>query len=143
MEGEMDGISRALKTIDDNNPSRTFGNSADLQNFIINALDATFVTKCSAYEQYLKEMQKPSTAMVPEGSNDEAKAASLAENSARAKIMSEGKFKNIFKFALFMFEAACKNPELFSELKTKTKKAECGKNVYITNFSGGTINTRK
>lgn len=54
MEEEMDEISRALKAIDDNNPSRTFRNSADLQNFIINAVDATFMTKCSAYEQYIK-----------------------------------------------------------------------------------------
>lgn len=52
MNGEMAEISRALETIDDNNPSRTFKNSADLQNFIINAVDATFMTKCSAYEQY-------------------------------------------------------------------------------------------
>lgn len=59
-------------------------------------------------------MQEPSTAMIPEGSNDEAKTANLAEYNARAKIMSEAKFKNIFKFVLFMFEAACKNPELFS-----------------------------
>lgn len=59
-------------------------------------------------------MQEPSTAMIPEGSNDEAKAANSAENSARAKVMSDGKFRNIFKFALFMVEAACKNPELFS-----------------------------
>lgn len=105
--------------------------------------------------------------MIPDGSTNEAKATILAENSARDKIMSNGKFKNIFKFALFMFDAACKNSELFSgkfsfikvkyfivdsifcvtvivlELETKTKKAECGKHVFITNVSGGTINIRK
>lgn len=54
MEQEMEAVSRALKTIDDNNPSRTFGNPADLMNFIINALDVTFMTKCSAYEKYIQ-----------------------------------------------------------------------------------------
>lgn len=54
MDVEMEEISNALKTIDDDNPSRTFRNSADLQNFLINALDATFMTKRSAYEQYIK-----------------------------------------------------------------------------------------
>lgn len=52
--------------------------------------------------------------MILEETNDEAKTASSAENNARHKILSDRKFKNVFKFALFMFEAACKNSELFS-----------------------------
>lgn len=59
-------------------------------------------------------MQQPITVMISDESNDDAKTANLAENSSRAKIMSDRKFKNIFKFVLFMLEAACKNSELFS-----------------------------
>lgn len=112
-------------------------------------------------------MQGISTTLAPHGSSNETKATTVAENNARIKIMSDEKFKNIFKFTLFMFEAACKNSELFSgkfsfikvkyfivdsifcvtvivlELKTKTRKGECGRHVYINNFSGGTINKRK
>lgn len=112
-------------------------------------------------------MQTSSTIMLPVGSTVEEQTEKKAENSARSKIMAEGKFKTIFEFIKLMLEAACNNPELLSgeisfikvkyfivdsifyvtvivsELKTKPKKEECGKQVYITHFSGGTINRRK
>lgn len=54
MEEEMETISRALKAIDENNPGRTFSSSNDLFNYFISILDVTFVTKCSAYQQYIQ-----------------------------------------------------------------------------------------
>lgn len=51
--------------------------------------------------------------MIPAGSDDATTARVAAENSAKAKIMSDERFKNIFRFVLFMFEGACKNAELF------------------------------
>lgn len=59
-------------------------------------------------------MQGNSTTVIAEGSDEAAKAANLAENNARTKIKSDGHFQNIFKFVQFVFEAACKNAELFS-----------------------------
>lgn len=54
MEDDLSKISQALKTMEDNNPSRSFGNPADVMDFLINAVDITFMAKCSAYEQYIE-----------------------------------------------------------------------------------------
>ncbi|XP_055299542.1 uncharacterized protein LOC129567044 [Sitodiplosis mosellana] len=106
--------------------------------FLINAVDITFMAKCSAYEQYIKDVQQVSTSMVAEGATEAEKATNAAENNARTKLMSDEKFKNIFKFVQFVFDAACKNSKLFSELKDR-KKADCGKHVQININSGGTV----
>lgn len=59
-------------------------------------------------------MQQVSTLMVAEGATDAEKAANTAENKARTELMSDQKFKNIFKFVQFVFDAACKISKLFS-----------------------------
>lgn len=59
-------------------------------------------------------MQQVSTSMVVEGATEAEKAANAAENKARTALMSDQKFKNIFKFVQFVFDAACKNSKLFS-----------------------------
>lgn len=47
MQDDLSKISQALKTMEDNNP-------ADVMDFLINAVDITFMAKCSAYEQYIE-----------------------------------------------------------------------------------------
>lgn len=53
-EDDMTKISEALKKLDAENPNRSFGSPADLMKFLIDAVDVTFMTKCSAYESYIK-----------------------------------------------------------------------------------------
>lgn len=53
MQDDLSKISQALKTMEDNNPSRSF-DPADVMDFLINAVDITFMAKCSAYEQYIE-----------------------------------------------------------------------------------------
>lgn len=59
-------------------------------------------------------MQEVSTSMAAEGATEAEKAAKAAENEARTELMSDQKFKNIFKFVQLVFDAACKNSKLFS-----------------------------
>lgn len=47
MQDDLSKISQALKTMEDNNP-------ADVMDFLINAVDITYMAKCSAYEQYIE-----------------------------------------------------------------------------------------
>lgn len=68
---------------------------------------------CLFFLLYILEMQKPITTIMPKDADDQAKAKVTAENGDRTKMMSEEKFKNIFKFVQLMFEAACNNPDLF------------------------------
>lgn len=163
LANEMDEVAEKLKIIEDNT-SRTFKSTADLNSFIINVLDATFMTKCSLYQQYVQgnfskflisisitkliqllcrgyhignsmpnhsyfdlfvslvDMQQISTKMSKDGATAEEKAAVAAENTAKANMMSDGKFKAIFKSAQLFYQAVCNNAELFAGKFSLIKK---------------------
>lgn len=58
-------------------------------------------------------MQEPSTLMIPDGTDNATTAKMTAEHEGKVRMMSDKRFKNIFKFLLFMFDGACKNAALF------------------------------